>query len=115
MFENLFEGRTITLIGDGFQALSSDIKSLNGDIVGAGKDVGLENGEAAGRDGAGDAGEKVIPVPGDDGDFRMALVGKMFPVDDRLERGVVVGELVLEKTCTMLMCSRIKSSDMLSK
>jgi hypothetical protein len=76
LVEDFFKGGPVARIGHGFEPLGGDVEGFDGDVVGAGEDVGLEDGEAAGGEGAGDAREKMVAVPGDDGDLGVALVGK---------------------------------------
>ena len=97
LVEDFLEGGMVARIGHRLEPFRGDEEGLDGDVVGAGEDVGLEDGEAARGEGTGDPGEEIVAVPGDDGDLGVTLVGEVTPADDGLQRGVVVGDLVLEE------------------
>ena len=71
-----------------------DVERVDGDMVGAGNDLGSEDVQACDAKGAGEFIEEAGAVPSDDVDDGEAAVEVVFPVDDGLERadGVRCGD-----------------------
>ena len=91
LVKNFFERGAVARVGHGFEPLGRDVEGFNGDVVDPGEDVGLENGEVAGGECAGDAREDVVAVPRHHGDLGMALLGKITPCNPASGAGPAAG------------------------
>ena len=59
-----------------------DAEGVDGDVIGAGDDLGAENVQAGDAEGAGEAVEEAGAVPGDDVDEGVGAVEVVLPLDD---------------------------------
>jgi hypothetical protein len=93
--EVLFEAEAGVFGGDGCEVGVADAEGVEDKVVVAAVEVGAEDVDALGGEGAGDAGEELGAIPAGEGDFGAALFGEVFPGDDGQEAvgGVLLGEV----------------------
>lgn len=99
--ENFFELLAFFFGDEGAGAGIGDVEGIEDDPIATSEDLGGENVEADGGEGAGDFAEQTGAVPGADFDDGIAAIAFDVPADDGFEGFILFAELVVHESVSL--------------